>query len=170
MDWVIGIITGVVAGVISSIIFYLYIWFIKPKIIISDEICSDANEPNIYRIKVVNLSRFKAINLNYSLHYAANNGKSVTKVQKINPKQYELTYIDGYKSKKEFSDYAIRLTYEFDILQFSLNNELTKLVFVVYAEHSFSNKGKLFKKTFKLSNIKRGIFETGKSTRIISIK
>lgn len=108
MDWVIGIVTGVVAGVVSSVIFFVCIGLIKPKINISEEISVDSSNPNVYRIKVVNLSRFKAINLSYSLHYAQDNGKSVTKLQKISPMQYQLSYIDGFKYKRKYSDYASR--------------------------------------------------------------
>ncbi len=168
MDWIIGIVTGVVAGVVSSIIFFIAISLIKPRIEIADKICCTTLEDGkiAYRIKVVNHSKTILTNLKYLLLYYSDDEHGVTVVKEIQPVKKTLHYIDAYKRKKNYSDYAIRIQYCFDINEFPLDDH-NKLVFTFFAEHSFSNKSVCCKKVYNLADIKQGIFETGKSMNII---
>lgn len=167
MEWVIGIVTGIVAGVVSSIIFFCVMRCVKPKVVISDNICHDTvNSHDIYKIKVVNLTKAMLVNLRYTLMYHVDNGKGVSSVVEISPIKCALTYIDAYKKEKNYSDYALRITYLYDKAKYPLTSN-TKLVFTIFAEHPYSNRTICCKKTYFASNVEQGQFETGVSTKII---
>lgn len=167
MDWWESAIIGVVSGVVSSSIFFVVMSCIKPRIKVSKLICrSVENSKVIYRIKVVNLTRAMLTHLQYSLFFYEDDGKMVSNVFKISPAKEMLTHIDAYKGNENYSDYAIRITYEFDEDKFPLN-ERTKLVFTIFAQHTFSNSVACVKRVYSSQNVEMGKFETGKSTKII---
>lgn len=165
MAWLIGIITGIIAGVVSSIIFFIVIGLIKPKVEIAEDISLD-RQTNIYKIKAVNHSRSMLTNVKYLLLYQNDNGQGVTSVQEILPIKDSLQYIDAYSGKRNYCDYAVRISYYFNEQTHPLDAN-HKLVFIIFAEHSRSNKSKCYKQVYTKSQIKEGTFETGKSTRVI---
>lgn len=168
MDWLESIIIGIVSGVVASIIFFVAISLIKPKIKISNDICREIKADQvIYKLKIVNRSRAMLTNVKYSLLYIKDNERSVGEIFEIPPAKSILSFVYGYNRKEDYSDYAIRLTFNYDEKAYPLDDKNTKLVFTIFAEHSRSNKSACFSKTFNSKNIKQGQFETGKSTKII---
>lgn len=167
MEWVIGIVTGIVAGIVSSLIFFCVMRCVKPKVDISENICHETiNSQDVYKIKVVNLTKAMLVNLRYTLMYQIDNGKGVSSVVEISPIKCALTYIDAYKDEKDYLDYAIRITYLYNSAKYPLTSN-TKLVFTIFAEHPYSNRTICCKKTYFSNNVKQGKFETGISTKII---
>ena len=167
MDWVIGIVTGVISGIVASIVLSLILCFIKPKIKLSDYICREVDGADIiYKIKVVNKSRVMLTNVHYSLIYHKDQGHGVSDITKIPPRKADLEFIDKYKNKKDYADYAVRLTFNYDEDKYPLSST-NFLEFVLFAEHSLSNRGKCFKQSYYDVNIDHGQFETGSSTKII---
>ena len=170
MNWWESILIGIASGIVASGLFFLIMSCIRPNIKISDEICREKD--GLYRIKVVNLSRCMLFNLKYSLQYEYDNGKGVKTAQAIKPNKEPLIYLNRFKNKKNYYDYAIRITYDYvsHDNQYSLpliDETHAQLVFTVIAEHSLSGKSKCIKKAYRLSNIQDGKFQLGESTEII---
>ncbi len=159
-------------GVVSSVIFFVGIGLIKPKIIISDNICFTPDENSTdpskgtYRIKVVNKSKVMLTNLTYILLYVKNRGNEVFSVEEIPTIKNTLKFIDKYKGDEDYSDYAVRIAFKYDKDKYPLTDG-AKLNFIIFAEHSYSNKSKCYKKVYFEKNIKTGKYQIGKSTKIV---
>jgi len=71
-------IIGIISGVVSSLIFGVILLFVRPKIFVSERICS-ANEDGVlfYRIKVVNKTHTMLTGVKYVLYYCEDQGDSV---------------------------------------------------------------------------------------------
>ena len=142
------------------------LFLLKPKLKISANICrEEIGEKIIYKIKVVNKSRVMLTNVRYSLFYHKDLGHEISELTKISPRKELLDYIDKYNSNEKKTDYAVRITYDYNEKLYPLENG-NYLEFVVFAEHSFSNKGKCFRMSYTSKNLDKGRFEIGKSTRI----
>lgn len=172
MDWLIGIVTGVVAGVVSSAIFFIFLALIKPKIKISKDICftpeENSSDPSkgTYRIKIVNKSRVMLTNIRYIFLYVKNKVNEVNSVEEIPPLKNTLKFIDKYGSDENYSDYAVRIAFDYDPIKFPLDNG-NELSFIIFAEHSRSNKSRCYKQTYTAKDIKKGKFAIGESTKIV---
>lgn len=167
MNWQGAISTGVISGLIASGVFSMFLAMIKPKIKLSKQICLEPISGNkkVYRIKVVNMTLSMLTNLKYSLHYHEMHGDEISTVTEIEPYKKPIVSISGYSLKN--TDYAIRLTYDIDSETYPLNDK-SKLVFTFIADHALSGTTKCIKEEYTLNEIKEGIFETGKSVRIIN--
>lgn len=158
------LIIGVISGLVATICFSLFLLIVRPKIKISEEICEDPDDVDVYRIKVINKSRVIVNNLKYSLHYCCDAGDGIKEVVEIPTRKDPLTYLDKYSRSSD--DYAVRFSYILDKRKYPLEENAT-LEFSVMANHSISNTMSCVKKTYTKKNIKRGVFETGKSMKII---
>lgn len=85
----------------------------------------------------------------------------------IEPYKPPLTYMNKYS--KANTDYAVRITYLIDENQYPLT-DASFFMFTFQAYHSFSNAMRIEKRTYRKENVQEGIFETGKSTKILSHK
>ena len=85
----------------------------------------------------------------------------------IPPLKTGLTTMNKYTRKN--TDYAVRLTYRIKKDEISLNNG-NYFIFIFQAYHSFSNALKIKKVIFDKNSIRKGFYETGKSTKILSGK
>ena len=157
------IIMSVITGVAASICFMLFLLLVRPNIKIATEMCKDPCYDNLYRIKVVNKSRAILNNVDYSLHYCEDAGDGIKEIREIPPRKSKMTFWDKYSWKCE--DYAVRLSYEIDPKEFPLEN--AELEFTIMAYHSFSNTMCCKKQIYKQDHIREGIYQAGKSMRIL---
>ena len=144
------IIVGIISSIIASIVFYLWMILIKPRFIISDKICIKKTQDSEadYMVKVANTTRSFITNVSYSLLYCVEGE-------------------DGLKDICTIDPYKPPITYKIDEEKFPLN-ENSFFMFTFQAYHSFSNAMKIEKRVFRKSDVQQGIFETGKSTKILS--
>ena len=161
------IILGVVSSIIASLVFYLLMVLIKPKFIIADKICLKKvnNDEWDYIIKVVNLTHSFITNIDYSLIYCIEGKDGLKDIQTIKPHKEIIRNISKYSHKN--TDYAVRLTFRINKEKYVLN-ENSHFIFTFQAYHSFSNAMKISKKVYGKDDLHEGIYETGKSTKILS--
>lgn len=164
-----SIVIGVISGIIASLCYAFFLLLIKPRIRISNEICvENAGESDaVYRIKVVNHTRAMLTNLKYRLVYCKMHGDGINTVTEINPSKAPLISIDRYTSKKDNTDYAVRLSFDIDPLKYPLDNDKCKYVFTFIASHSLSNTTTCIKKEYYAKDVVAGVFESDRSTKII---
>lgn len=160
------IISSVLTGIIASIVFYFVLFLIKPRIKLSDVMCidSESDEYRIIKIKVVNLSRSMLMNVNYTLHYCVDYEDGLTDITEIPPKKPPLSTFAKYTRKN--TDYAIRITYEISNDSFPLCDNV-RLLFTIQTTHPISNTSKCIGKDYRKDDLKRGTFESGRSTKFI---
>lgn len=165
MEWIIGILSGLVSGVVLALtIWLLKIVFFRPNIKISSSICECEK---VYKIKIVNCSKFKLLDLSYSLTSREKN-TSKTIVKRIYPKFLQTyTYIPGYRKNKKYSRYSIIISFKKTEIDRRLKNAC-ELEFVVSGKHSFSGLVSCVIQTFNSDNIKKGQFVEGISMEIVS--
>lgn len=159
-----GIIAGLISGILSSIIISVVLFGIKPKVIISKELCRDYSDKN-YRVKIVNLSRANLIDVKYTMHYCRRYSDGIGDLQEIEPTKSRLQFIDAYSTSDKYADYAVRITYAIDDTYELADNDC--IIFTFYAKHALSGTSIFMTKEYKATDIKCGRFETGKSTKII---
>lgn len=162
------IISGVISGVIASIVFYFLIFAIRPRFIISKKICRKqlGNGKTVHMIKVANITRSILTNIEYSLEYCTDGADDIKKCTVVTPIE-KIPIININKYSLRNTDYAVRLSYDIDDATYPLN-DTCYFIFTFRAYHSFSNTMKIKKVTYRNGSIQDGIFETGKSTKILS--
>ena len=163
------VLLGIISSIIASVVYYLLMIMIKPKFIISHKISKTPvdNEYTDYMIKVVNMTRTVITNVSYSLEYCIEGADDTIEVHTIEPLKKPLLNMDKYS--RHNTDYAIRITYRIKNKDFPLDDN-TYFDFTFQAYHSFSNSLRIKKRRFTCDSVMEGIFETGKSTKILSRK
>ena len=169
-----GIFIGIVSGVMASLCFSVFLFLIRPKIRLSEQICKDPGSPEsktyVYRIKVVNLTPAMLTKLKYSFQYCEEHPDGITSSTAILARCPPLLSIDKYKNKKNYTDYAVRISYEIDPLRLPVIDDVY-FRFTFIACHSYSNTSLTVKKKYKSTDeILEGHFETGKSTKILTTR
>ena len=159
-----SIIAGIISGILSSAIIAIALFGIKPKVIISNELCRDCKDGK-FRIKIVNLSRSNLIDVKYTLHYCRRYSDGIGDFHEIQPSKSRLEFLEAYSSDESYSDYAVRISYNIDDRFELTNNDC--IIFTFYAKHALSGTATFITKEYKASNVKCGHFETGRSTKII---
>lgn len=168
LDFGQNLLIGIISGIVASIFFTLILFFIKPKITVSDKICCciDSNNNKTYRIKIVNRTCFMLTNIKYKLFYCKIHGDGITTIQEIEPRKSPIICIDKYNFFDKEAKYAIRISYDIDFEKYPIN-ENSKIEFVFIADHSLSNTTTCVKKEYVADDIIEGLFESKKSTNII---
>lgn len=162
------IILGVISSIIASAVFYLLMVLIKPRFTISNKISKIVHHGYTdYIIKVVNTTRSVITNVNYSLQYCVEGQDEIVEVHSVEPFKKPILNMEKYNKKN--TDYAVRITYRIKDGEYELKDN-THFEFTFQANHSFSNSLKIEKKTYRKDSVQEGIFETGKSTKILSTK
>ncbi|MBR6728755.1 MAG: hypothetical protein IKL80_01220 [Clostridia bacterium] len=161
-----GLIVGVVSGIVASACFSLFLLLVRPKILLSDQICKSSSEPGVYRIKIINKSKAELNNVYYNLLYCRDEGDDIKVVDEIPPRKSRLYFIDKYHYFKKDEDYALRISYDIDEQKYPLN-EKSYFEFNIIANHSLSNTMKCVKKVYTQKDVLEGLFETGKSMKIL---
>lgn len=161
------IILGIVSSVIASLVFYFLMILIKPRFIISGKICLKHvnNDEYDYIIKVANTTHSFITNVTYSLIYCEEGADGLKDIQTLKPLKAPITNISKYTRKN--TDYAVRLTYRLNQSKYPLDDS-SYFLFTFQAYHSFSNAMKIKKQLYTKNDLQEGIFETGKSTKILS--
>ena len=164
-----SILIGILSGFIASAIFFIVLFLVRPRLKISNDICKRNTNLNeiIHQIKIVNLTRSMLSNLHYSLQYEVSNGDGTSNVTEIKPSKSCLFYIDKYSRKDKDANYAVRISFDIDETIHKLDNN-SCYTFTFYAQHGFSNTTSCIKKKYMKCNIRKGVFETGKSIKIIN--
>lgn len=160
---------GIISGLISSTCFFMILFFIKPKILVSDSICKSTNKngETIYKVKIVNKTRSMLVDVNYSLFYKTIHSDGIDSIVEIQPYKSPLKYVSQYnKSENKNNDYAVRITYLIKEEDFPINDN-TRLVFSFMASHQTTGTTKAISKEYSKNEIKEGLFETGVSTKIL---
>lgn len=162
------IVLGIVSSAIASLVFYLWMILIKPRFIISDKICLKKvdDESTDYIIKIANTTRSFITNVTYSLIYCVEGQDGLKDIRAIEPLKPPITHMNKYTKKN--TDYAVRITYRLKNEDYPLNDKAF-FMFTFQAYHSFSNAMRISKKIYKNDDLQEGIFETGKSTKILSL-
>lgn len=172
-----SLIIGIISGIVSSIIIYFLVFQVKPKIKISDKISHsiEDNEDDIYRIKILNKSYFAVFNLNYSLHHCYKQPDGIIHITEIKPLKSQLHFISPkhfppfIKNDKDENNHAIRLSYKINKEDYVLD-ENSYLQFTIIATHSLTNTTSYTEAKFTQEQIIDGVFETGDSLKVISVK
>lgn len=163
-----AILTGVISGIIASVFFMLILLKIKPKVSISQEICISRTKEGkeVHQIKVVNNTRAMLVNVKYSLHYCEVYGDGIVTIHHIEALKSPITTITKYDKKDKLSKYAVRLSYDLDEEKYPLD-ENHKLLFTFLADHAVSNTTKSMEVEYYAKDVKRGVFESGTSTKVM---
>lgn len=161
------ILLGIVSSVIASLVFYFLMVLIKPRFIISDKICLKHinGDEYDYIIKVANTTHSFITNVNYSLIYCEVGTDGLKDIQTLEPLKAPITNVSKYTRKN--TDYAVRLAYRLNKSDYPLDDS-SYFLFTFQAYHSFSNAMKIKKQRYAKNDLQEGIFETGKSTKILS--
>ena len=163
------LITGVISGVVAAVVFYIFLFSVRPKIYVSDKLCEEIdNDGNkIIRIKVVNKTHFMLTNVKYVLRFCRRRDEHVTQIKEIPPRGTPVGFIDKYSKSDKNSEYAIRFSYG---VPPDMDISAGWLEFAIHANHGFSNTSACVKKTYKSEDIESGkIFETGTSMKTLAV-
>jgi len=162
------LITGVISGVVASVVFYIFLLLVRPKISVSSKICKAIEDEDgaFIRIKVVNRTRFMLTNVKYVLNFCQSRGEGVHQVEVIPPCKTPLEFIDKYSESDENAEYAIRFLYRIPP-HISISDGW--LEFSIHANHGFSNTSACVKKKYGSDDLISGIFETGTSMKILAV-
>ena len=162
-----SVIVGLISGVVSSLISFVIMYFISPRIIIAPKIAeSQEGNDTFYRIKVVNKSRFPLYNVDYCLYYCDEQAEGVITTHRIHSFKPPLRFISRYSSRDKGHRYAVRITYKIDKTKYPLNDHaFLRITFV--ATHGFTGTTRCFSTTFTQNDVVNGVFEIGKSPRVV---
>ena len=160
---------GVISGIVSSIIIYLLVFQVKPRIKIGDKIAREIDDKNntIYRFKIVNKTKFAIFNLNYTLHYCYKQSDGIINFKIIDPSKRSLFYIPPYKRNDNDDKHAVRISYSIDEKEYPLDDN-AYLCFAIIATHELSNTSTYTEVNFYKKDIVDGVFETGNSVKVLS--
>jgi hypothetical protein len=156
-------ISGVISGIVASLMFFLALLLVRPRITISENICRGTDGK--YRVKVVNHSRAMLKNPRYLLesHTPRPGGNFDAKPIEACRKDSVL-FIDKYDRRDSNASYAVIFSYE--IPDALLSSETCDFEFVFIAEHAFSNTTVCKKRKYTCSDFVDGSFKSGKTTTI----
>lgn len=161
------VLIGIISGVIASFCYSVAMMLIRPKIKISDEV---AEKDGISYIKIVNKTVATVTNLQYSLHYCEYHHDGSVSLVEIPPRKEPLKVMKKNRFwKKSDTDNAIQVTYEFDKSEYVLDSTKKKFMFDVIGSHVFSGTTTFATKTYTSEDVVQAVFESGNSTKTISL-
>lgn len=160
------LIWGIISGIVSSGIIYVLVFKIKPTVEVGNKIAKSYEDGKIiYRIKIINKSRFAIFNLKYSLHYCNAQTDGIVQIREIEPFKKPLFFVSS-ACKKDMNDkHAVRISYLIDD-EFEFC-EGAYLKFTLIATHGFTNTSTYIEKKFDKDSIIEGRFETGNSLKVL---
>ena len=162
------LITGVISGIVASVVFYIFLLSVRPKIHVSNKICQAIEDEGgaLIKIKIVNKTRCILTNVKYVLNFCQSQGDGLHQIEAIPPCKTPLEFIDKYSESDENAEYAIRFLYR---IPPHVRISEGWLEFSIHANHGFSNTSACVKKKYGHDDIVPGIFETGTSMKILAI-
>lgn len=168
MDFFVSIITSIVTGVFASVVFYIMLKYIKPRVKVSDTICAEILPSGdvVFTIKIINQSKLTLTQLNYFLQYKTLSPDKINTIQEISPSKTKLRMIRPYSKKDKNYDYAVRITYLIPLDKFP-PKENTRLVFTFVAEHPHSSSTTAVTKVYTINDVVFGFFQKGESMEYV---
>lgn len=160
-----GIFWGVVATILAAAIFYT----IKPKLEIATMIARrqvgavGMDGDDIYFIKIINHSFFRACDFKYSISVGVWVDDVMREVE-VETTHIPVDSIAPYAVKDRKAQYAIRIGFRMPQLT-SLPAD-ARILFKCSATHPFTNAKGSFSKEYKLNDIQIGEYKTGLSMAI----
>lgn len=175
MDWTGSIIAGVVSGLIASAVFLLALRWIRPKILIAQEVSvypSDDNGDEVLRIKIVNL-RYRAV-ADISVELFVEHSREVhggaIKVRKGVGSKF-VSHVQGPRKlrDKEFDNARRIRIHKEELIQALAEKPNGYLLAEVFARDAVSGVGAIFTRKYALSTdmFKLGSYEYGNSVKIV---
>lgn len=161
-----SLITGIISGIISSILFLLVLYLLKPRVIISDKICTNnIYGKQYYFIKTINKTRWSIHDIKVELSLlqtSSTKGGKIYKVDKIELRRDPPFQIPAFKKSDRDALYAILYSTESDLNEL-WTEDTHCLRVVISARHNLSGFGKTFTKEYysKEHAIHFGKFEFG---------
>lgn len=152
------IVLAVLVGLITSSIFLLMLSRLRPRLNISPNIArgtSTKTQQIIYRIKVINRSRYPLTDIRAQLHIYKNYQTAagdIWKSEALTLTRPDPIIIDKYDKNDSEANYAYRfVTYDLDN---RWSDDTTQFVrFRVFARHSLSGFGGFFCKDYRLKRV-----------------
>lgn len=162
-----AILAGFVSGLIASVVFFVFLQIVKPRLKVSKKISrGEKDGRTLYRIKVVNKSLSMVCNLKYTLYYCSENTERLVNIQEIEPAKAPFTTIRGRRKRDKHNEHAVRLSYYFDEDLYPLEDG-TYLKFVITANHSVTSTLRAVTRIYTKDDVETGGFETGDSFHIL---
>lgn len=178
MEYGLAIAVGILSSFLASLVFLLFLFSLKPKIKISDNIAKgrlEVEESIGYGIKIINKTRSPIMNIEAHLYLVTPaklpSGEKIRFYKEIPLKKNKLIQLGEFGSEDRifgelYSNYDwIFVTYE--NIEEKLQNPASFLEFTVYATHAFSGFGKYYVKNYTKNSIIEGEFEKGNSLKVI---
>lgn len=173
MEFIFSIVSGLISGVVASLLFYLYMRKMRPKIFICDDIALSNNEEGpFYGFKLYNESKkYDVLDLRFELFiitpFNSHGGRNY-KIDKLKLKREHIMSLSKCsKENEKEGSFALVMTTRED-LETLWNKDSQILEFHVHARHSFSGATHSFSKKFytKSTSIKQGMFTFGKTNAV----
>lgn len=162
---------SVITGILASLIFLFLLFFLRPRILIADQI---AKYNGNYAIKVVNRSYFKLYDVNVELvllkPFNTYGGKNLL-IERLDLKKDRIWYIAGKPFREKNSAYgthAIIFKCDEDLEKKWESDKGVVLHFKVIAKHGLSSFTRIETKKYhdKETDIKNGKYTFGKKCEI----
>lgn len=172
MDWWWSVALGVASSMAASVIFLSGLTLVRPHMKISDYI---SNENGVFRIKVVNWSRWDAVDVRVHVMIEQQRelpeGKTHNILTRVTPR-FEYDIISG-RNRASRADrrakYArwVRLGPAFEAT-WQQKGEHFPVVVTVFARHALSGVGRQFEKRYGAQHlsVRKGVFRGGDSLDI----
>jgi hypothetical protein len=171
IDHIVAVIIGVLASIIASVVFFLFLCRLKPKIVISDQIAKakDLNGETVYKIKTINKTRSELLKIEARLHLITPTTatgiitRCITEIPRIIS---DALIMNKFNLKDKEARYVYIFNTNEDIERF-LQDDISYLRFRICAVHSFSGFGALYSKEhYTREDIIEGTFDHGNSLEI----
>lgn len=162
-----SIASGVISGLIASLVLFIFLLMIKPRIKVSGKLCL-ASDGVTYRVKVINCSRVNLIDVKYTLHICKPLGGGIIDVEEILPAKRPIESIRAKRSASADPEASYAMCISYDLGSHSLSPGAYYL-FTICARHSWSGAVSLREQRYDQSQIERGQFETRDSMNIVPI-
>jgi hypothetical protein len=158
--------TGVVSGLLASLVWFIGLRLVKPKIRISPMIRKAPND-GTYQIKVLNVRRSNAINVKaqlYMLQPMKADGDRFRNSTPVRLERPDLMAISGNTSRDEYDGTPVfRFSTQEDLDALAQQNPDATLAFRLLATHPFSQSTQLFKQDYTWDKITLGNYSTVRS-------
>lgn len=138
-----AIFIGIISGLIASVILYLALFTIKPRVVLSNYICQQSEGNKCY-IKLVNFTNHYLMDVNYSLHFCHYSADGIISMEPIDFDKRVLDYISPHRKSDKSAKYAVRIAFSFDAGR--LKSKEDYLLFTFSAKHSVTGSIAFFHK------------------------
>ena len=135
----------IILSIVSSFIFiFMLLKLMRPKILISPNICYKEFDGKMYYLfKIVNRSRFDLYDIHFRLikktPYIINNGKKINhRLTEIDISTNHMDHIPKYKKEKDYGEHAILIRTDYP-LEDDIENSKINIRLTVTGRHGLTN-------------------------------